>query len=304
MPAGRKRCVGAKKFKPITLGPKFAVEGGLLNEPFCVTLEGPDKKYLEVKKKSPWLCMAAAGVTYSKSPLHRTKLLDMFNEVMNKGPDEFSLGKADMMTSLMTSMSGAKTSALAAASPSALAAASTSALAAASPLPVKGKKKNSKRASVEFSKVISFKKKWNGSAKHDWRLWRKKDVQDKVWLHIDDVPLAIQYLHDERLEYGVPADQEMEASDDDGDDDDDDGDEDNSHGDDDSGSSPCITFDRRDLSWQGKVRGKESGEVHRVTRCVPMKDDNKKTYTPEAFAARKAMIKLEVQKCLEQKRKR
>ena len=126
-----------KTFKPITQGLSFAIGGGLLNAPCCVTLEGPGQKYLAVKKKSPWLCMAAAGVTYSKSPLHRTKLLDMFNEVMDTGPDEVSLGVPDKMKSLMTSMSGAKTSALAAASPSALA--------AASPLPVKGKKKNSKR---------------------------------------------------------------------------------------------------------------------------------------------------------------
>ena len=95
----------------------------------------------------------------------------------------------------------------------------------------------------------------------------------------------------------------MEASDDEDDEDEDDGDEDNSSGDNDSGSSPSIFFDRRDLSWQGRVKGEKTGQVHRVTRCVPMKDENKKTYTPEAFEARKAMIKLEVQKWIQQKQK-
>ena len=150
--------------------------------------------------------------------------------------------------------------------------------------------------------MFNFKKTWHASAKHGWRLWRKKGT-DKVWLHIDDVPLVIKYLHDERLEYGVPHDQEMEASDDEGDEDEDDGDEDNSSGDQGSVSSPSITFDRRDLSWQGRVKGATTGQVHRITRCVPMRDENKKTYTPAAFEARKAKIKLEVQKWVEQKQK-
>ena len=106
------------------------VEGGLLSEPCSVTLEGPGKKYLLVKKKSPWLCMAASGITYSKCPLHRTKLVDIFGDVLNAGPDEVSLGVPDKMKSLMTSMSGANTSAPAAST--------SSALAAASPLPIKG----------------------------------------------------------------------------------------------------------------------------------------------------------------------
>ena len=89
---GRKPLLGTKKFKPITMGPSFAVEGGLLREPYCVTLEGPGKKYVVDMKKSPWLCMAAAGVTYFKSPLHRTKLVDIFIDVMNASPDEVSLG--------------------------------------------------------------------------------------------------------------------------------------------------------------------------------------------------------------------
>ena len=276
------------------MGPCFALVGALLREPYCVTLERPGKKYLLVKKKSLWLCMAAAGVTYSKSPLHRTKLLDMFGDVLNAGPDEVSLGVPDKMKSLMTSMSGANTSAPAASS--------SSALAAASPVPTKGKKKNSKKASIDFSKVFSFQKKWGESAKHDWRLWPKKG-SDKAWLHIDDVPRAIQYLHDERLEYGVPPDQEMEASGEEGDDDEDDGDEDNSSGDQGSVSSPSITFDRRDLSWQGRVKGATTGQLHRITRCVPMKDENRKAHTPDAFEARKAQIKLEVQKWIEQKQK-
>ena len=123
MPArGRKPLLGTKKFKPITMGPSFAIGGGLLKEQSCVTLEGPGNKYLLVKKKSPWLCMATSGVTYSKAPLHRTKLLDIFDDVLNAGPDELSIGVPDKMKSLMTSKSGANTSALAASSSSALAA--------------------------------------------------------------------------------------------------------------------------------------------------------------------------------------
>ena len=309
MPArGRKPLLGTKKFKPIIMGPTFAIGGGLLKEQSCVTLEGPGNKYLLVKKKSPWLCMATSGVTYSKAPLHRTKLLDIFDEVLNAGPDEVSLGVPDKMKSLMTSKSGANTSALAASS--------SSALAAASPLPTKGKKKNNKRARVELSKVFNFKKTWHASAKHGWRLWRKKGTEN-VWLHIDDVPLAIQYLHDELLVHGVPLDQAVEASkvdeddDDEGDEeedaehdeDEDDGDEDNSSGDQGSVSSASVSFDRRDLSWQGRVKGATTGKVHRITRCVPMKDENKKTYTPAAFERRKAQIKREVQKWMEQKQR-
>ena len=295
MPArGRKPLLGTKKFKPITMGPSFAIGGGLLKEQSCVTLEGPGNKYLLVKKKSPWLCMATSGVTYSKAPLHRTKLLDIFDEVLNAGPDELSLGVPDKMKSLMTSKSAAKTSALAASS--------SSIACGGGLLLTKDKKKNTKRASVDFSKVFNFKKTWHASAKHGWRLWRKKGT-DNVWLHIDDVPLVIKYLHDERLEYGVPHDQEMEASDDEDDEDEDDGDEDNSSGDQDSVSSPSITFDRRDLSWHGRVKGSTTGKVHEISRCVPMRDENKKTYTPDAFEARKEQIKLEVQNWMEKKQK-
>ena len=309
MPArGRRPSLGTKKFKPITMGNSFVVGGGLLRQPCSVKLEGPGMKYLLVKKKSPWLCMAASGITYSKCPLHRTKLVDIFGDVLNAGPDEVSLGVPDKMKSLMTSMSGANTSAPAASS--------SSAPAAASALPIKGKKKNSKRASVDFSKVYNFKKKWGASANHGWRLWRKKGTEN-VWLHIDDVPLAIQYLHDELLVHGVPLDQAMEASKDDEDDDDegdeeegdeddedeDDGDEDNSSGDQGSVSSASVSFDRRDLSWQGRVKGATTGKVHRITRCVPMKDENKKTYTPAAFERRKEEIKREVQKWMEQKQR-
>ena len=285
MPArGRKPLLGTKKFKPIIMGPTFAIGGGLLKEQSCVTLEGPGNKYLLVKKKSPWLCMATSGVTYSKAPLHRTKLLDIFDEVLNAGPDEVSLGVPDKMKSLMASKSAAKTSALAASSSSI------------------AKKKNTKRARVDFSIVFNFKKTWHASAKHGWRLWRKKGT-DNVWLHIDDVPLVIKYLHDERLEYGVPHDQEMEASDDEDDEDEDDGDANKSSGVQDSVSSPSITFDRRDHSWHGRVKGSTTGKVHEISRCVPMRDENKTTYTPDAFEARKEQIKLEVQNWMEKKQK-
>ena len=93
----------------------------------------------------------------------------------------------------------------------------------------------------------------------------------------------------------------MEASDDEDDEDEDDGDEDNSSGDQGSVSSASVSFDRRDLSWQGRVKGATTGKVHRITRCVPMRDENKKTYTPAAFERRKAQIKREVQKWMEQK---
>ena len=285
MPArGRKPLLGTKKFKPIIMGPTFAIGGGLLKEQSCVTLEGPGNKYLLVKKKSPWLCMATSGVTYSKAPLHRTKLLDIFDEVLNAGPDEVSLGVPDKMKSLMASKSAAKTSALAASSSSI------------------AKKKNTKRARVDFSIVFNFKKTWHASAKHGWRLWRKKGT-DNVWLHIDDVPLVIKYLHDERLEYGVPHDQEMEASDDEDDEGEDDGDANKSSGVQDSVSSPSITFDRRDHSWHGRVKGSTTGKVHEISRCVPMRDENKTTYTPDAFEARKEQIKLEVQNWMEKKQK-
>ena len=101
----------------------------------------------------------------------------------------------------------------------------------------------------------------------------------------------------------MPHDQEMEASDDEDDEDEDDGDEDNSSGDQDSVSSPSITFDRRDHSWHGRVKGSTTGKVHEISRCVPMRDENKTTYTPDAFEARKEQIKLEVQKWMEKKQK-
>ena len=104
----------------------------------------------------------------------------------------------------------------------------------------------------------------------------------------------------------------MEASKDDDDDDDegdeeedDEGDEDNSSGDQGSVSSASVSFDRRDLSWQGRVKGATTGQVHRITRCVPMRDEKKKKkmFTPAAFERRKAEVKREVQKWVEQKQR-
>ena len=274
---GRKEVKGAKKFKPVKLGPKFAVEGGMLPTPCCITLEGPGQKYVAVKKKSPWLCMAATGVTCSKAPLHRTKLLDMFLEDLNAGPEEVSMGTEDKMESLCP-----KTSALAA---------------KRWPLPIKGRKKNSKKPQVEFSKVFTFKQTWNGHAQHDWRLWRKKG-SDGVWLHIDDVPLLIHYLHDERLAYGVPVEHDVEASSSDDDDDSSEASENHAKSD---GSSIQVTFDRRDLSWQAKVKGATTGIVHRLTKCVPMKDQDKKPFTPLEFEAKKMEIQRELQAWAEKK---
>ena len=261
---------GAKKFKPVELGPKFAVEGGMLPTPCCITLEGPGQKYVAVKKKSPWLCMATTGVTYSKAPLHRTKLLDLFVEDLNAGPEEVPMVVQDKMQSLCHS---------------------TSALAAKDwQLPTKGRKKNSKKPQVEFTKVFTFKQTWNGHAQHDWRLWRKKG-SDGAWLHIDDVPALIEYLHGERLAYGVPAEQDVEASSSD----DDDSEEASENHDNRAVSSIQVTWDQRDLSWQAKVKGATTGIVHRLTKCVPMKDQDKKMLTPLEFEARKMEIQRELQ---------
>ena len=163
-------------------------------------------------------------------------------------------------------------------------------------LPTKGRKKNSKKPQVEFTKVFTFKQTWNGHAQHDWRLWRKKG-SDGAWLHIDDVPSLIEYLHDERLAYGVPVEQDVEASSSD----DDDSEEASENHDNRAVSSIQVTFDRRDLSWQAKVKGATTGIIHRLTRCVPMKNQDKKVLTPIEFEAMKAEIQREVQAWAEKK---
>ena len=84
-----------KQFKPAYVGMRFSVAGGMLSEPVVVKVEGPQNQYVHIKKKAGWLCLMTTGSTYSMAPLHRTRLIEIFEKELNQGPDEAAVVRDD-----------------------------------------------------------------------------------------------------------------------------------------------------------------------------------------------------------------
>jgi len=143
---------------------------------------GPRKAYVELTKSSPWLYEAATGTCYSKAPLNRTKLIDIPRRVLDLGPDKFLLDDK-----LAKRASATRAPALAAASASAT----------ATP-----EKKT--RATHDFTRTAMVAGTFGGTGATARRLWRPART-DAVWLHVEDVPKAIEHLRLKASMKGVEA---------------------------------------------------------------------------------------------------
>ena len=108
-----------------------------------------------------------------------------------------------------------------------------------------------------------------------WRLWRPKGT-DQIWLHKGDLPNVVKRLHAEWVAKGVPEIDEAEQEDSSG-----------------SKESGGIWFDRRGLAWQGRATD-STGKVHRITKCVPQRDDQRSVISPSDFLLHKAKIEAEI----------
>ena len=128
-----------------------------------------------------------------------------------------------------------------------------------------------------FTKTVELPLHFGGQELTEWRLWHKHG-SDSVWLHIDDLVAAVEYLHEEAQNQGVlpmaVAEIEIEESE--------------LH--EDPGGS--ISWDRRDYYWQAKVRGSVTNTLHRKTFKVPMKkEDGGGRLTTEEYEAAKALAR-------------
>lgn len=243
---------------------QVTIRGGLLREPVVVTCKGPGDQYIELKKGSPWLCESATGQTYSSAPLKRTRLIENLKEVLDAGPDAVAF---EDKLSRFSVNSGAD--------------------ALAPTTKRDGKTDKMQKTKVAFEKLASLPGSFGGKVKVSWRLWRPA-AAESVWVHRDDIPQAIKYLHTEMKMMGV---DEVDTG---------------KEGSDESGSEEnwvnerCF-WDRRDLAWQGRVTGVD-GVKYRITRSVPQKDEAGTPLKPSEFLSRKGEIKEVVQRFLAEKR--
>ena len=255
----KKQAPKTNKFTRPSVVDKPTVSGGLLTKPSVLSLSGPGGAYVQLLKLSPWLCGAAAGKTYSLAPLSRTKWIETLKSHLDDEPEEQRtlVVVVDKMADLMSARKASH------------------ALAAKGGKASRGREKG-KTPAVEI--IASLPCKWakDGAENVPWRLWRPANAET-VWLHKDDVAMAIQYLHDEWAAKGVARSSSAEGSDDGSD----------------TSTEKCF-FDRRDWCWQGRVRG-DSGEIHRITRAVPTRrKGSDELLTGDEFLKTKAEVAMEV----------
>ena len=125
----------------------------------------------------------------------------------------------------------------------------------------KGKNEGKSSTKASWSKTIKHPKHFGGQELAEWRLWRNRG-SDVVWLHVDDLVAAVEYLHAEAINQGVSPSTV------------------------DGSELPALAVDdglsiggscswcRRDYMWQVRVKGNKTGETHRKTFAVAMKSEN------------------------------
>ena len=260
--------------KPVVKKNCIAIACGFLKAAVVITPGGPDDEYIEMQRSSPWLCEAVSGVHHKSGPLKRTKLLDVFKQGLNKGEIEESSIAAtggtevenppDKMKMLFANMPAPAAKTLG--QVQARAARKTHAK-------YKGQQMDVKRKGVgSFAKTVELPLHFGGQELTEWRLWHKHGC-DSVWLHIDDLVAAVEYLHEEAQNQGVLPMAVVET-------------EEPEHED----PAGSISWDRRDYYWQAKVRGSVTNTLHRKTFKVPMKNENGGgRLTTEEFDAARAL---------------
>lgn len=278
-----------------------AIGCGLLKAAAVITPSGPDDAYVEVRKSTPWLCLAATGTCHKSGPLGRTRLLEAFKIEMlhtladaptdETPPVEHApakTDKADKMNLLFANMPPGSLSAPAAEIESIAARTYRKHSTVKTPRA----DKNSKAPAIrkEFTKTIKHPLHFGGQELAEWRLWRKSG-SDMVWLHIDDLVAAVEYLHSEAKHQGVPPSAE------------------------DGSGLPALadgaglpviggscTFDRRDYMWQVKVRG--STNIHRKSFAVPTKNVNTGEFlSTEEFIEAKIVVRKAAHEWMEDMKK-
>ena len=275
--------------KPVIQKDCVAIACGLLKTPAVITPRGPDDAYVEVMKSTPWLCLATTGTCYKSGPLGRTRLLEAFKVEMNNvaAADETppvehapaKTNKADKMNLLFANMPPGSLPAPAA---------------KIEPIAGRAYRKHSRvkapRADKnhipatrkEFTKTIKHPLHFGGQELAEWRLWRKSG-SDAVWLHVDDLVAAVEYLHSEAAQQGVLPSAEDGS-----------GRPALADGDERPDIGGSCSFDRRDYMWQVRVSG--STEVHRKSFAVPTKNVNTgecltlKEFIEAKIAVRKAAM--------------
>ena len=250
--------------KPVVNRNCVSIGCGMLKSAVVVIPSGPGNEYVELKKMTPWLCAAVAGVTYSKAPLRRTRLLDDLKLHLKIASDKPALAAIPAVLDKMQKLFDKAP---------ALAAIDKPGAAIDEPVhsPVKIAQTGHgptrpKKGIPDFVKTVQLPNPFGGTGMCRWRLWHKGN-SDSVCLHIDDLPMAIEYLHEEVEHQGVPPLEEVVD-------------------DEDVGGS--ISWDRRDFSWQVRIRSGMSGLIHRKNFGVAMKSSpSGDRLTPQEFSAAK-----------------
>ena len=240
------------KFRTPSVLNVMALADGCLKTPVVIKTGGPGRQYVELKKTASWLCESATGKPYSKAPLRRSCLIDKFKIELKAGPVNERLG--DKMVSMRD---GEEQSAIS--TPTAQKRKARSVF-------TKGIKATSatKKDTAEFTKTITFVATVTRPLSQ-WRLW-KKSACDNPWLHMHDVPAAVVWMHDEFMKHGVP---KLEDEDDE------------------EEHKEMVFWDRRDLAWQVKVKGQNSGMIHRQNFGVPRRGTDGQHLSPHEFTAKK-----------------
>ena len=274
----RREKKGKQFVPPLVSHTNPSIKGGFLKTPIAPDTDGPNAMYVKVSKKIDWWCMASTGITYGKSPLMRTKLFDKFAECLSSGADSLKVTEAVDDKMLRLRAKASKGNALAGNPERAC---------------VKNKTGKSKVATHAFEKQFRHIAVPGKSVPYTWRLYRPKKT-DAVWLHVDDVPQALVYLFEEAKSKGVDMIGESESVE---------GGEDGSASASSSADTakdePTVTWDRRDYAWQGRVRGK-SGEVYRITRCVPFKDKDGVVFNQTQYDLQKNAVEKIVKDWIEE----
>jgi len=253
--------------KPVIQKDCVAIACGLLKSAAVITPGGPDDAYVELMKSSPWLCQAVTGVCYKSGPLGRTRLLEAFKVEMKKAEDfemhqdqtdapEPVPAKNDKMN-LLFANTPAPAAKIEPISARAYRKKNKTVCSKSQTSPTKGKSPTKASSAKTIKHPLHF----GGQELAEWRLWRKGG-SDVVWLHVDDLVAAVEYLHAEAMNQGVPpstvdgSELPALAVDD---------------GLSDNGGS--CSWCRRDYMWQVRCKGKKTQEIHRRNFKVAMKSE-------------------------------
>lgn len=167
--------------KPVLQKDAVVLKLGLAKQPVVLAPCGPDDKYVELKKMSPWLCEVVSGTPFNRAPLARSKLIEKFRDALAEGPDKMIV-PGDKMAALKSG---------------------TIACRQLPTIAVDLKKMGS------FEKVAQLPGKFGSSEKRSWKLYHKMGTECP-WVHIEHIVDAIEYMNTEVTEHGVPQIEEQE----------------------------------------------------------------------------------------------